>query len=80
MEIPKELEEVLVSTPDTLSGAVRFAGTRVPVQALLDTLDDGGSLETFLTGFSSVSREHALAVIHWQQVTARRALGLGIAS
>ena len=80
MDIPKELEAVLVSTPDTLSGAVRFVGTRVPVQALLDTLDDGGSLETFLAGFSSVKRDQALAVIHWQQATARRVLGLGIAS
>ena len=33
MIVPPELESVLVSTPDTLSGAVRFKGTRVPVQA-----------------------------------------------
>lgn len=49
MIIPEELKEVLVSTPDTLGGSVRFTGTRVPVQALIDTMD-GGSIEEFLEG------------------------------
>lgn len=79
MEIPFELQEVLECDPETLSGAVRFKGTRVPVQALLDTLD-GGTLEEFLVGWPNVPRSQAELVIHWQQNQARRAFGLRIAS
>jgi len=65
--IPNELQDILVVNPETLSGAVRFKGTRVPVQALIDTLDVGQGLEEFLEGWPNVSREHAEAVIHWEQ-------------
>ena len=44
MKIPIELKDILVADEHTLSGAVRFIGTRVPVQALIDTLDDGDGL------------------------------------
>lgn len=74
--IPAELQGVLVATSDTLSGAIRFAGTRVPVQALLDTLDDGDGIVEFLEGWPDVSREQATAVIRWEQSRAREALGL----
>jgi len=79
MAIPKELEDVLAAQPEIISGAVRFKGTRVPVQALIDTLDEGDSLEEFLDGWPDVTREQAEAVIHWEQNQARRALGLEIA-
>ncbi len=46
-----------------MSGAVVFAGTRVPIQTLLDYLEEGDSLDSFLTDFPTVSREHALAVL-----------------
>ena len=78
MTIPSELQSVLVSTPDTLGGAVRFSGTRVPVQALIDTID-GGSIEDFLDGWPDVTREQAEAVIHWEQNVARQAFGLELA-
>ena len=42
---------------------VVFAGTRVPVQALLDYLEGGDSLDDFLMDFPSVTREHAIAVL-----------------
>ena len=80
MNIPEELKSLLVSDPETLSGAVRFAGTRVPVQALIDTLDEGGGLEEFLDGWSNVPRESAEAFIHWQQNEARQRFGLDKAS
>jgi uncharacterized protein (DUF433 family) len=63
MPIPKELRGILVANPETLSGAVRFKGTRVPVQALIDTLDVGGGIAEFLEGWPNVPREHAEAVI-----------------
>ena len=75
MNIPEGLQDILVSTPDTLGGSIRFVGTRVPVQALIDTMD-GGSIEEFLDGWPDVTREQAEAVIHWEQNQARQALGL----
>lgn len=75
MIIPPELEHVLAADPEFLSGAVRFKGTRVPVQALLDTLD-GGTLDEFLEGWPNVPRQAAEAVIHWEQNQARRTFGL----
>lgn len=79
MEIPAELKGVLVSSPGTLSGAVRFVGTRVLVQSLLDTIIGGESVEYFLTDFPEVTREQAMAVITWEQNKVRQSLGLELA-
>jgi uncharacterized protein (DUF433 family) len=46
-----------------MSGAVVFAGTRVPVQTLIDYLEEGGRLDEFLEDFPTVSREHAIQVL-----------------
>jgi len=78
MTIPRELQGILVADPEYLSGAVRFKGTRVPVQALIDTLD-GGNIEEFLEGWPNVPREYAEAVIHWEQNSARETFGLEMA-
>ena len=40
-----------------------FAGTRVPIQALLDHLEAGDSLDEFLDEFPTVSREQAAQFI-----------------
>ena len=80
MTIPKELEKVLAAQPEIISGAVRFVGTRVPVQALIETLDHGGGLEEFLDGGPDVTREQAESIIHWQQNHARLVFGLDLAS
>lgn len=79
MTIPEELQGVLHSDPEIISGAVRFIGTRVPVQALIDTLDDGGSLEEFLEGWPCVTREQAFALIHWEKTQTRKVFGLELA-
>lgn len=76
MTIPEELRNVLEVHPQIVSGAVRFKGTRVPVQALLDTLDDGDGIETFLEGYPAVSRHQAEAIVRWEQSQARRVFGL----
>jgi uncharacterized protein (DUF433 family) len=46
-----------------MSGTPVFAGTRVPVQTLIDYLEAGDPLDQFLDDFPSVSREHAVAVL-----------------
>jgi uncharacterized protein (DUF433 family) len=76
MRIPEELHGVLTADADVLSGAVRFKGTRVPVQALVDTLTCNHSIEYFLEGFPDVTKEQAQAVLVWEQNQARRAFGL----
>ena len=47
---------------DILGGTPVFKGTRVAVKTLFDYLEDG-SLQEFLEGFPSVSREQAESVI-----------------
>jgi uncharacterized protein (DUF433 family) len=48
---------------DVMSGAPVFAGTRVPVQTLLDYLEGGESIDDFLEGFPSVSRAQVIAFL-----------------
>ena len=46
-----------------MGGSPVFAGTRVPVQTLLDYLEAGDSINEFLAGFPSVSREQVIAFL-----------------
>lgn len=53
----------ITTSPERLSGTPVFAGTRVPVQTLIDYLEGGDTLDEFLIDYPSVSREHAIAVL-----------------
>ena len=44
-------------SPDRVSGAWVFRGTRVPVKALFENLESGARLEEFLEWFPGVARE-----------------------
>ncbi|WP_295443415.1 DUF433 domain-containing protein [uncultured Thiodictyon sp.] len=58
------MENTLITRdPDVMSGALCFAGTRVPVQNLFDDLEGTSSLDEFLVDFRSVSRQTAIAVL-----------------
>ena len=46
-----------------MGGAPVFAGTRVPVQTLLDYLEAGETIDDFLEGFPSVTRDQAVAFL-----------------
>jgi uncharacterized protein (DUF433 family) len=48
---------------DTLSGALRFKNTRVPVKALFENLESGATVDQFLDWFPGVNREQVLAVL-----------------
>lgn len=63
-------DPLITASPDRLGGTPVFAGTRVPVQSLIDYLEAGDSLDVFLDQFPSVSRDHAVAVLEM----AKRAL------
>ena len=54
---------VVTSSPDVMGGTPVFAGTRVPVENLLDYLAGGESIEDFLEGFPSVTREQVLTFL-----------------
>lgn len=54
---------LITSSPDRLGGTPVFAGTRVPVQTLIEYLEAGHPLDQFIDEFPSVSRAHAVAVL-----------------
>lgn len=58
------MEQPIVSrSPDVMGGTVVFHGTRVPVETLLDYLEAGESIDDFLEGFPSVTREQVIAFL-----------------
>lgn len=59
--------EVLSRDPEILGGAPVFAGTRVPVQNLIDYLASGQPLDAFLEDFPSVSRDQAMKTLRLAQ-------------
>jgi uncharacterized protein (DUF433 family) len=56
-------QPVVSRSSDVMSGAAVFCGTRVPVQTLLDYLEAGESIDEFLQGFPSVTREQVIAFL-----------------
>ncbi|HEV7859506.1 MAG TPA: DUF433 domain-containing protein [Pyrinomonadaceae bacterium] len=56
-------EKIITSSSDVLGGTPVFAGTRVPVQTLLDYLKGGESIDDFLEGFPTVAREQVIAFL-----------------
>lgn len=71
MSVTVSLADVVEVTPDVLSGTPVFRGTRVPVQALLDHLEAGDSLDKFLAEFPTVRRDQA---VHFVELAGRAAL------
>jgi len=57
------MSSVVKIDPEIMSGAPCFAGTRVPIQTLIDYLEGGDSVEDFLEGFPSVSREQVISFL-----------------
>ena len=58
-----------------MGGTPVFVGTRVPLQNLIDALEGGESIEDFLTGFPSVKRSQAIAVIEAGQLKMLETVG-----
>ncbi|PYS84347.1 MAG: hypothetical protein DMF70_05505 [Acidobacteria bacterium] len=61
--------------PEVMSGTPVFEGTRVPVDALMNNLSAGVSLDEFLENFPTVSRDQAIAVLKFSSETLQK-LGL----
>lgn len=54
---------IISTSPEVMGGTPVFAGTRVPVQTLLDYLKTGESINDFLDGFPTVTREQVIAFL-----------------
>ncbi|HYO75778.1 MAG TPA: DUF433 domain-containing protein [Thermoanaerobaculia bacterium] len=61
-------DSVVTSTADVMGGTPVFAGTRVPVATLIDYLEGGDSIDDFLEGFPSVSREQVIGFLEETRV------------
>jgi uncharacterized protein (DUF433 family) len=48
---------------DVMGGTAVFNGTRVPVQTLIDYREAGETIDDFLDGFPSVTRERVIAFL-----------------
>lgn len=51
------------SDPSRVSGAWVFRGTRVPIAAVFENLEDGASIQDFVQWFPGVSLEQVRAVL-----------------
>jgi len=71
----EDLKGIVHSDPETMGGTPVFAGTRVPLQNLIDALEGGESIDDFLEGFPTVTRAQAIAVIEAGQMKMLEAVG-----
>jgi uncharacterized protein (DUF433 family) len=56
-------DAIVTTSKDIMGGTPCFAGTRVPVQTLIDFLEAGDCIDDFLDGFPSVSRSQVVAFL-----------------
>lgn len=54
---------IISVSPEIMGGTPVFVGTRVPIQTLLDYLKAGESIDDFLDGFPTVTKEQVIALI-----------------
>ncbi len=54
---------LITSSPEVLGGTPVFAGTRVPVQTLIEYLEGGETIDDFLEGFPTVTREQVITFL-----------------
>lgn len=57
-------KELINIDPEIMGGTPVFRGTRVPIQHLLDHIENNATIDEFLSGFPSVSKDQAIAFIH----------------
>ena len=58
--------------PEKLGGTWCFRGTRLPVAALFEHLDQGATIDEFLEWFPSASREQVYAVLDFAKSSLER--------
>jgi uncharacterized protein (DUF433 family) len=63
MSMHWELCSAVESVAGRVNGALVFKGTRVPVIALSENLEDGATVDDFLEWFPGVTREQAEVIL-----------------
>ena len=56
--MPKQT--IVTTSPEIMGGTAVFAGTRVPVQTFLEYLEAGDTIDDFLEGFPTVTRQQVI--------------------
>ncbi|GAB4133805.1 MAG: hypothetical protein Fur0046_04960 [Cyanobacteria bacterium J069] len=60
---PIQNSSIISISPEVMGGTPVFSGTRVPVQTLFDYLKAGETIDDFLDGFPTVSKEQIVALL-----------------
>lgn len=63
-------DPLITASPSRMAGTPVFAGTRIPVKILFDFLEDGATLDEFLTSYPDITRQHAVAVLELAKTSA----------
>lgn len=63
------MNRVITISPEIQSGVPVFSGTRVPIKNFFDYLKGGDTIDEFLEGFPSVSREQVLEILNLAEQT-----------
>ena len=66
----RDMSQVVQRSKAILGGTPVFAGTRVPIQTMLDYLEAGDRLDDFLDQFPTVSRDQAVAFLEFAKEAA----------
>ncbi len=61
--------QIISISPEIMGGTPVFANTRVPIQTLFDYLKSGESINDFLDGFPTVTREQVIAFLETESIT-----------
>jgi len=60
--------EFVQCSKDILGGVPVFTGTRVPIQNMIDYLEAGDSIDTFLKDFPTVKRSQAIWALEYAKI------------
>ena len=60
--------KVVSISKDVMGGTPVFAGTRVPIRTLIDFLTAGDTIDDFLEGFPTVSREQVIEYLKQAEI------------
>jgi uncharacterized protein (DUF433 family) len=71
----EDLKGIIHADPEIMGGTPVFAGTRVPLQNLIDALEGGDSIDDFMEGFPAVKRSQVIAVIEAGQLKMLETVG-----
>ena len=56
-------QPIISCSRDVMGGTPVFAGTRVPIQTVLDYLEAGETIDDFLEGFPTVTRDQVIGFL-----------------